>query len=421
MPQLSKAAKLGQDSQTPARSGALTAGGTSIPRPAPSPTAISPASVVAPLPTPAPPRRKMSTAGKVLLMLGVALLSVLGAVAVAFVIDPDGRKATDFSPNATRNQAPIHQHQDPKPTTAAPPPKTYPHEIRRFRGHTGTIERLAVTSNGLSLLSASYDKSIRLWDIGSGKDLHTFTGHTEQVFNVAFQPDGKRFASCDTKGNIFLWDYENRSEVRRWSVGNDKRLWFVGFTANGQWLVCGGDDRTAQVWEANNGNLKATLKGHKDRVHNMSLHPDSKQCLTASLDHSVRRWELESGKQLKEYNGHTAGVTGVGYLPDGKRFVTVAHDKTARMWDLESGQVLHTFAESNAQLWNLHVSPDGSKLATTGEDKIIRIYDLEERKLFRELRGPEKGSPGLCWLPDSKRILTAGHDHQIVLWDVSKK
>jgi WD40 repeat protein len=78
-------------------------------------------------------------------------------------------------------------------------------EIRVFPGHTREVQNVAITRDGRYALSASADKTVRLWDLQTGHQLHCFTGHTDNVIGVAISPDGKFGLSGSWDNTVRLW------------------------------------------------------------------------------------------------------------------------------------------------------------------------------------------------------------------------
>ena len=169
--------------------------------------------------------------------------------------------------------------------------------VRTLEGHSGFVDGVAVTPDGKRAVSASWDKTLKVWDLETGLLLRTLEGHSAHVYGVAVTPDGTRAVSAS-------WDH------------------------------------TLKVWDLETGRALRTLEGHSDSVSAVAVTPDGKRAVSASGDHTLKVWDLETGRALRTLEGHAQSVFGVAVTPDGKRAVSASGDKTLKVWDLETGRAL---------------------------------------------------------------------------------
>ena len=85
-------------------------------------------------------------------------------------------------------------------------------EIRTLKGHEAGVYKVSFSSDGKQIASASFDKTVKLWDVATGKEIKTFKGHDAEVTDVTFDPDGHILASSDTLGKLILWNLDLRSD-----------------------------------------------------------------------------------------------------------------------------------------------------------------------------------------------------------------
>jgi hypothetical protein len=190
--------------------------------------------------------------------------------------------------------------------------------IRTLTGHGSWVLSVAVTPDGKCAVSASWDRTLRVWDLDSGQPIATLTGHESSVNAVAVTPDGKRAVSAS-------------------------------------------DDRTLRVWDLDSGQPIATLTGHESSVRSVAVTPDGKRAVSASSDRTLRVWDLHSGQPIATLSGHEDWVNAVAVTPDGKRVVSASWDRTLRVWDLDSGTCLAVVAMDGA-LRAVAVAPDGETI-----------------------------------------------------------
>jgi len=119
---------------------------------------------------------------------------------------------------------------------------------------------------------------------------------------------------------------------------------------DGKRVVTASADKTALVWDADSGKIRASLQGHTGPVYSAAFSPDGKRVVTASLDRTARVWDADFGKALAPLLGHTGWVNSAAFSPDGKRVVTASVDTTARVWPLDpiegNASILPLWAEA---------------------------------------------------------------------------
>ena len=158
---------------------------------------------------------------------------------------------------------------------------------------------MAVTSDGRRAVSASGDKTLRIWDLESGESLRTLEGHTGSVNAVAVTSDGRRAVSASY-------------------------------------------DKTLRIWDLESGESLRTLEGHTDWVNAVAVTSDGRRALSASKDKTLRIWDLESGESLRTLEGHTDWVTAVaGDLRRAPRPLGVGGQNAADLGPRERGKPAH--------------------------------------------------------------------------------
>jgi hypothetical protein len=183
-------------------------------------------------------------------------------------------------------------------------------------GHTNSVASVTFSPDGKTLASASFDETIRLWDVASRQQLGApLTSHTDRVMSVAFSPDGKTLASASFDKTIRLWDVASRQQLGAPLTGHTALVTSVAFSPDGKTLASASADKTIRLWDvASRQQLGASLTGDTDRVMSVALSPDGKTLASASADKTIRLWDVASRQQLgAPLTGHTALVTSVAF------------------------------------------------------------------------------------------------------------
>jgi len=292
------------------------------------------------------------------------------------------------------------------------------HAIRerdRLKGHTANINSVVMTLDGKKIVSASGDKTIRIWD-NSGEELAVLTGHENYISSVAITPDGKKIISGSGDKTIRVWDIISGKELAVLK-GHNGDISAVAITPDGQNIVSASWDKTIRIWDINYGEQLATLQGHEDGVISVAITPDGQNIVSASWDNTIRIWDLVSGVELKVLKGHDLGVISVAITPDGQNIVSGSWDNTIRVWNI-AGELLKVLKGHQDRVWSVKITPDGQKIVSGSGDKTIKVWSLFGEQLA-EYKGHESGVLSVGISPDGKTIISASDDRTIRLWDMS--
>ena len=210
-------------------------------------------------------------------------------------------------------------------------------ELRQMTGHTGAVCSVAFGPEGQAL-SGGYDGTMRLWDLKTGKQAGVFTAD-KNVCKVAYSAKAKLAATSGWE-RICLWDLETGKEVRKLSGGHTSFVTSVCFSQGGERLLSSGWDGRVVIWDVKSGEVLQTFRADNRKEADIdgsaaaccaAFSPDGKRVVSGGKG-GVRVWDVESGNEVYKFEGHTAGVTGVAYFPDGKRIASASHDGTVRIW-----------------------------------------------------------------------------------------
>jgi WD40 repeat protein len=132
---------------------------------------------------------------------------------------------------------------------------------------------VAFSPDGRKLASASNDKTVRVWDVDSGKVEQTFEGHTDWVKSVAFSPDGRKLASASDDKNVRVWDVDS-GKVEQTLEGHTRPVYDVAFSPDGRKLASALYDGTVQMWNVDSGKIEQTLKDDSHSAMNVAFSPN---------------------------------------------------------------------------------------------------------------------------------------------------
>ena len=284
--------------------------------------------------------------------------------------------------------------------------------------HTNGALSVAFAPDGGLLASGGNDATVQLWDLKSGTPLQTLV-HPSPILSVAWSPDGRLLASGSFDGCIRLWEIQNWTCIAILE-GHTNRVRGLAFTRNGSTLASASWDGTVKVWdvgEEGSQHRHQTLTGHTDRVNKVVLSPDGRILASCGFDKTIRLWDVEQGMYRAVLHGHAAGVNGLAFTPDSHSLLSGSEDGTLRLWDVESSQCVRVMQGYAASLFDIDWSPDGTQLVSGGTDTLVTLWEAEAGTPFRVLRGHSGVVFGVGWSPDGRFLASSAWDNVIRLWD----
>jgi cytochrome c len=289
-------------------------------------------------------------------------------------------------------------------------PLTFGAAQAQLRGHGGPVRALAVSPDGKTALSGSFDSSAIRWSLERNTAEQVLRFHGSAVNAVALLPDGR--------------------------------------------MATGGEDGKIALWQPGAADPVKSFEGHTAPIVALAVSPDGKRIASASWDRTVRVWPVDGGAPLL-LEGHAQNVNGVAFMPDGKAVVSVSHDPQIRIWPLDGsaativtlavplnsvavapdGEIAAGGADGKVYFYSatgeargiaeaaptpiiaVVVSPDGKRVAAAGIRGSVAIIDRATRRLEHTLVGPGLPVWSVAFFPDSHTLLTGGTDRMIRRWD----
>lgn len=345
--------------------------------------------------------------------------------------------------------------------------------------HADRINDIAYSPDGRYLASASRDGTVRVWNLGNGREITVYRGHADDlksqtedtnVFRVpavAFAPDGQAIASSGGEV-IHIWEPKT-GKLLHTLKGHKGVAKALAFGPDANTLLSGGDDRTIHIWDVQAEKPVYTTSDQNQRVEAVAFGAGGKliAAINAAGELSVYNPATKKklltipvtdggqagygvvfagggnsivtaggdtkpkliagpapdgtgagiGQTIRAFTGHSAKVNSLAATPDGQRIVTGSQDKSVRIWDANSGKQLWSFQGHLGQVTAVALRPDGKQAASGGEDGTIRLWPLTVADEHRAMSEATAPLWTVAYSPDGSQFATAGADRIIRLYD----
>lgn len=299
-----------------------------------------------------------------------------------------------------------------------------------LKGHSDSINCLAVTPDGRYCLSGSADNSVGLWDLANGKcvryfrwysfveaalSVRKYEGRTDSVFSVAVDPEGLTCVSGGYFKTILVWDLAT-GECVRVLDGHAESVNCVAISPDGRTVLSGSRDKKLIVWDCMGRRIR-TMEGHVESVNAVAVSPNSGFVLSGGEDGFLRLWKLASGECVHVLKGHSAGINTVAFSPDGWMGISGSSDGSLRLWHLVSGRSLLVLKGKSGPVHSAAFTPDG-RYALSASGRTVWIWDLITGERLRSLDGHSGTVNAVAVDPKGRYAFTGSADKNLTVWEL---
>ncbi|MFC4590710.1 nSTAND1 domain-containing NTPase [Sphaerisporangium corydalis] len=289
-----------------------------------------------------------------------------------------------------------------------------------------TVNAVAISPDGTTVLSAGDDGRAHLLDVATGKPARgpLRTGD-QKLLSAAFAPDGKTVATGAYEGTIRLWDARTGRRI-----GEDVQVpggtplagvRALAFSPDGRSLVSGSANGYLRYWDA------ATLRpgwgpfGEQESgVQDLAFSKDGGTLVVGDIVGGIRLRDGITGELVGQpLDGHSTAVRSLALAPDGRSLASVAQEGTVRLWDITVRQRAAPSARDDEDSYTgAGLSPSGGLLVTAAGAGRPRLWDTATGDRLDARLGAGPGAGVHAWfLPDGRRLVTLGEDGTVRVWD----
>jgi WD40 repeat protein len=300
-------------------------------------------------------------------------------------------------------------------------------QLRKFQEPNCEFYSLAFSPDGKLLAAAAGDPlrggnaTLRLFDAASGKELLRLAGHQQPAYTLAFAPDGASLLSISC-GQVIHWDLPSGHLREQWKELHHTAALAVAPDRGTLASVGERDDTAIHLWDASTGKERLRLKGHERGVAALVYSPSGARLASANPFEAIRIWDVRTGKTVVRFEEPHGGMA-LAFSPDGTRLASACMSGTVRLWDTGTGKLLRSLRGYQGWVNGLTFSPDGKTLALAGADsQTLHVWEVASGRDLRPLHGHQGEVNAVAFSPDGRLLASGGGDRQdgdaaIRLWD----
>lgn len=285
--------------------------------------------------------------------------------------------------------------------------------------HDGMVAEIAFSPDGDTLVSASWDGTVKLWRVADGAHIETLVTHQNRVQRVAWSPDSSVIAYSVYKEANWLWDVEQHQH-RAALLGNKDSVRGLVFTPDSRQLVSGGDDGTMRVWDTATGACLRIIHGYLDTIWDIEWSPDGTRIVTTGTNMMFLMFMLDETVSPRSLPMNADRVGKLAWSPDGRYIATNSPLLGIQLWDGQTGEAVDSFSmiDPIGYALTLAWSPNGEYLAIGVAADSIHIFNITTHQSYSFGSMTRGGVETLKWSPDGKLLAAYCEGGAVRIWEV---
>ncbi|XP_052189491.1 protein pleiotropic regulatory locus 1 [Diospyros lotus] len=299
-----------------------------------------------------------------------------------------------------------------------PPWKNY----RVISGHLGWVRSIAFDPSNTWFCTGSADRTIKIWDVGSGKLKLTLTGHIEQIRGLAVSSKHTYMFSAGDDKQVKCWDLEQNKVIRSYH-GHLSGVYCLALHPTIDILFTGGRDSVCRVWDIRSKMQIHALSGHENTVCSVFTRPTDPQVVTGSHDTTIKFWDLRYGKTMTTLTHHKKSVRAMAPHPKENCFASGSADNIKK-FSLPKGEFMHNMLTQQKTIINTMAVNEEGVLVTGGDNGSLWFWDWKSGHNFQQSQtivqpgslDSEAGIYALAYDVTGTRLITCEADKTIKMW-----
>jgi WD40 repeat protein/serine/threonine protein kinase len=283
--------------------------------------------------------------------------------------------------------------------------------------HGSPVRCAALSPDGSVVAGGGEDGTVRFWQVSTGKTLTAPFHHDDEVSALVFSPDGQRAASASEDKTARLFDGQTGQPIGQ-PLRHTKPVWALAFSADSQTLATGGEDGLVMLWNARDGTAGHRPLKHENPVWAVSFSHDGRRAITGCTRGEARLWDMASGTAIRLQLKHSHKVGSVSFRSDDRFALTAGGAHGATIVSVPDGERVGDKLSLDAPGDVAAFSPDGRLVLTGCRDSRARLWDAATNKLVCALQGQGEIKVA-AFSPDGRHLVTAGSDYFARLWETA--
>ena len=336
--------------------------------------------------------------------------------------------------------------------------------------HTGAVFNITFTKDGDKFITASADKSIRIWDANTfaEKSRSKLMAHRAQVNSIDISNDGSKLVSASWDGTIIMWDlstpnvlaqklYDQVASIQKVSFGPNNRSlmsidsegnasfkdadkeprsvnigsgyhstvpYGIAFSPDGAVLATGNKDNSVVLWDTHTHQpIGLPLRGHKQSVTDVAFSDDGDTLASASNDGTIILWSRSRHQQIGvPLKGHSGPVNSLAFSRNNKVLAAGYKRFALILWDVATQQQLGNRMWTGVEINSVAISPDGNSVAAGTQDSTVVVFKLNEPDTAGEIlkiNESDDSVTSVAYSPDGKLLAGGLEDGSIMIWNAA--
>ena len=235
------------------------------------------------------------------------------------------------------------------------------------------------SADGKWLAIAGGDRIIRVYDATTYELKHLLKGHQSLVFDLSFAKDPNILVSASWDGTIRTWDIGKETWTA--AIKFDKvSPYIVRFSPHDLYILSGDLDKNVDFWETDTKAKFRTLIGHNEPISSLAFSEDGEKLLTASWDGKIKLWHTLTGMQLAKYNDKGAPVYIVKFSSDNQQIISGDGDRKIKFWNIKTGKLELALSGHISAVTAIELTKDGKLMVSRGANGEVIVWDMASKK-----------------------------------------